>query len=192
MTDDIVGDYYLNAYYKLADADEDGCEYDNTTTATKMWSANTKPFAGHFDGNGKTLNVNLYGESFAAPFLTTNGAIIKNLSVGGDISAQTVGGGIVGYAVGTLTMENCISDAYIWDASAYAGGFIGWCGNLTLNMKNCLFLGRLTIRKEGKVHPIACKDSMAVVVGDLTGAYYKGKGYSSSQLVDFFLSILQI
>ena len=183
MADDIIGDFYTDKFYELAS--EDWCEYDNTTAVTKMFGI--RPFTGHFDGNGKTLNVSLSGDAITAPFITTNGATIQNLTVSGTINTVNVAGGIVGYDIGggTLTLRNCVCSATISGFGHYAGGLVGTCGDLMLNLRNCLFKGSFTPRDNGKYHPIACKNAAATVkVRNTANLFYMNTVSPSNGLGD--------
>ena len=157
MNDDDMGGYYNGSHYRMDEY------FDDTTPVTTMFGTAARPFTGTFDGNGKTLNVNLGGALHVAPFAYTNGATIKNLTVAGSINATQYAGGIVGYAAGTLTLRNCACSATISGFQNYAGGLLGWCDDLTLNISDCLFSGVFSPANGGLYHPIALKDSTKTV-----------------------------
>ncbi|MBO4800600.1 MAG: fibronectin type III domain-containing protein [Bacteroidaceae bacterium] len=158
MADPDLAPFYADSYIRMANMTDDYYNYDNSTAATKPFGTSTTPFAGHFDGRGQTLNVNLSGSTHVAPFAFTNGATIKNLTVGGTVNSSQYAGGIVGHGgSSTLTLQNCICAATISGFTKYAAGILGWCDDLTLNIKNCLFKGSFSPGSGGKYHPIALK-----------------------------------
>ncbi len=157
MNDDDMGGYYNGSHYRMDEY------FDDTTPVTTMFGTAARPFTGTFDGNGKTLNVNLGGALHVAPFAYTNGATIKNLTVAGSITATQSAGGIVGYATDALTLRNCACSATIIGFQNYAGGLLGWCDDLTLNISDCLFSGVFSPANGGLYHPIALKDSTKTV-----------------------------
>ena len=157
MNDDDMGGYYNGCHYRMDDY------FDDTIPVTSMFGKSTRPFTGTFDGNGKTLNVNLNGDLYVAPFTYTNGCTIKNLTVSGTINATQYAGGIVGYAANTLSIQNCVCSATISGFQNFAGGLLGWCDNLKLNISDCLFRGAFSPADGGKYHPIALKDSTKTV-----------------------------
>ena len=174
---DVVNDVSLNAFY--ADKyfqlyDEEGYDYNDPTPVTKMFGTSTRPFTGTFDGKGKTVNVNLSGTMHVAPFASTEGATIKNLTVTGNISASWSAGGIVGDGgSGTLNLQNCVCSANISGFYNFAGGLMGWTEeDLTLNISNCLFKGTFTPGDGGKYHPIAIKSASSAVKARAVNAYY--------------------
>ena len=100
-------------------------------------------FTGHFDGNGKTIKVNLqptpsinyggglysgyvsYGTALFGVVDTTSGYAIKNLNVSGSVSdAHSVGGIAVRLYNGTI--ENCTFSGTVhsWGHEASRNGFI--------------------------------------------------------------------
>ena len=163
----VVGNYFSSCNYRLYES------FDNSTPVTKMFGKSTRPFTGTFDGNGKTLNVQLSGTEHVAPFAYTDGVTIQNLTVAGTINATQSAGGIVGYAKNTLTLKNCVCGATISGFSQFAGGLLGWCDDLSLTMKNSLFKGAFSPANGGKYHPIACKDaSKTVTMPPVIDFYY--------------------
>ena len=190
LADNDIGPFFSNRYYQLAKDEypDDGYDegYDNTTAVTKMWGTSACPFAGHFDGNGQTLNVALNGAMHVAPFAFTNDAVIQNLIVGGTINASQYAGGIVGHGgSGSLTLQNCVCAATISNFSNYAGGILGWCDNLTLTLQNCLFKGSFSPTSGGKYHPIAIKNDVATVtVPAAAFSYYLNTVTPSAELGD--------
>ena len=75
----------------------------------------SRNYNGTFDGQGHTLTLNWNSQSGeVAPFKFVNNATIKNLRVNGAIksSGRTLSG-LVGNALGTTTISNCVSDVNI-------------------------------------------------------------------------------
>ncbi len=183
MADSDIGYFYADKFYELAN--EDWCQYDNTTAVAKMWGTSTSFFAGNFNGNGKTLNVNINStEQHVAPFAYVKGASIHDLTVSGTVSCSKYAGGIVGHAAGALSMECCIYEGTISGFTKLAGGLVGWCEDLTLNLKNGIFKGSFSPGRRGKYHPIALKYENAVVKVIAAGLYYLGNSDPSSGLAE--------
>ena len=105
---------------------------DDITVTTMAGSVNQK-FKGTFDGKGHTLTFNCtaLGPN-TAPFHITYGATIRNLHATGLIEGGIYNymGGLVGEAMGNLTIENCwvstqISTTYNYNYNVGHGGFVG-------------------------------------------------------------------
>jgi uncharacterized repeat protein (TIGR02543 family) len=137
-----------NVYVKLSDT------WDNSTSAvTAMVGTNGTRFCGTFDGNGKTLTLNLTtdGYEFTAPFRYVDGATIKLLHTAGSVSGgnQKYATGLIGRSYGTVTITSCRSSVAIssdrsgLDADATHGGFIG-VSEGTVTFTNSLFDGHIT------------------------------------------------
>ena len=105
-------------------------------------------YAGTFDGQGHTLNVNIAAAGkIAGVFQTVKGATIRNLIIEGNIEG-TQTGGIIGDMAGEVTVENVISKANV-SGTLNVGGFAGngsagdsFKGNYIF--KNCIFAGKTT------------------------------------------------
>ena len=177
----VDGDFYLiqslNDWNALADFIAAGGETvemsfkltDNIGPITKTMgcqlnsNANSRMrFAGTFDGNGKTINVNLTSAvtnpNYTAPFAYTLNATIKNLKVTGKITTTgTFAGGLVGSTgptgSGTVTIDNvevavdmeCNYLSGDQGSNKYANqsGFVGIAeGGATIT--NSWFSGKLT------------------------------------------------
>ncbi len=195
--------FYANNYFQLHDEDGDEHDYQDPTPITKMLGTSARPFAGHFDGNGKTLNVNISSTAeCAAPFSRIDHATIRNLTVTGTVSssgnhaAGLVGGcanacvitdctvlanvsgapyagGIVGHGGNdNLTIERCAYGGSISGFTYFAGGILGWCDDLTLDMQECLFKGEFSPGSGGKYHPIALKYAPKTVTATVSDIYY--------------------
>lgn len=103
----------------------------NITVTTSMAGSGKDPFKGTFDGDGHTLTFNHTASApCSAPFQNTNGATIRNLHATGQIEGGNWNymGGLVGSAIGNLTIENCrVSTQISSTVSGIAnnGGFVG-------------------------------------------------------------------
>ena len=144
------GKNYFANYIKLAD------DFDNSDEPiTMMASASDNQgywFQGHFDGNGRTLHINLSAadQDYCAPFRQTMNADIHDLNVAGSITmtnGKKHAGSIVGCVHSGGRITNChstvtINDEYSHDGSH--GGMVGLTQNYgTLAFANCSFLGKI-------------------------------------------------
>jgi Leucine-rich repeat (LRR) protein len=191
-------------YYKLSDI------YNNADSPiTDIVGVDGYPFRGHFDGNNKTLSVNINGQ---APFCCIEGATIENLNVTGSVNYSnyhaaglvgTIGGtenyilnchvatnvdcpgyagGIVGHGgSSTLTMNGCVYSGQISGFDVCAGGLMGWSDSMTLHMNNCLFKG--SFNGSGSYHPVAlsCYGESSSVVANV---YYI---HTAAPTIDYYL-----
>ena len=138
------GDNYSGKYVKLT------ADIENITT---MIGTAENAFAGHFDGDGHVLTVNITsGDLYAAPFRHVYGWI-DNLSVSGTITTSNKhAGGIVGLAT-YLELRNCASDVAInssVDGDGSHGGLVGLIQNpkyatigYGYSVEGCRFSGKL-------------------------------------------------
>ena len=112
-------------------------------------------FKGIFDGNGKSIKgLNATEETsvsvgHAGLFGYLNGAIIKNLSVSGNVaptkdqsSTNSTAGGIVGYAYSACTISNCYFNGTV-KGGGNVGGIVGKAYAGT-NIINCGYVGEVT------------------------------------------------
>ena len=117
--------------------------------SSEMAGTSGHSFKGTFDGQGNTLTFNLKAsESHSAPFHYTDGATISNLHVegtitGGDNSSM---GGLVGYAKGNITIENCRVSTEIsttHSGAAWHGGVIAlwYDSNVACTVTGCVYDG---------------------------------------------------
>lgn len=123
---------------------------------TKIGSYATR-YSGTFDGQGHMLTFNYNtssmsiesGQSYlgAAPFRDIEGATIRNVHTAGSITADKIGAsGLVGWAYGTNTIENCWSDVNIVSSSDVADtftGFVAFMYGTSINITDCIFTGRI-------------------------------------------------
>ena len=145
---------YADQFVKLTCNIPTADEVDAGTNAVTKMAAETYQgnyFKGTFDGDGKTITVNLgngWEKYTCGLFRYLDGATIKNLKVDGTVHAKgwKWRGGFAGVTYGNCTFENCTSKVTI-DAGDYmnnhsSGGFVGYAlGNITFT--NCVFWGKL-------------------------------------------------
>ena len=132
-----------NGYYKLAD------DFDNSTPVTTMAGTTEHPFAGLFDGNGKTLVVNINQSSVTgvAPFKEIADATIKNLTVNGTVAGRGEVAGLVGYTrSGVNYIENCVINTNISNNTnnVVIGGVVANGLRAALNITNTVYTGTVT------------------------------------------------
>jgi uncharacterized repeat protein (TIGR02543 family) len=138
----------VDSYYKLDD------DYDDSIAIIDMVGSSDHKFAGHFDGNGKTIRVSYGSEDSpisvqnAAPFLFLDGASIENLTVIGTIyTSNKYAAGIAAHTYGTTSITNCISSVTInsnTSGDGTHGGFVAVNeGSATLTFDNCKFDGSM-------------------------------------------------
>lgn len=116
-------------------------------------------FAGNFDGNGKTLYVNIQDVEdniyYAGPFGWVDGAKISNLTVAGQITTTIKGvhaAGIVScvennslrptYIIGCKSKVTIVSRTE--SNRGHHGGLVGWLYEGDLFFENCIFEGSMT------------------------------------------------
>ncbi len=150
------GDTYEGKLVKLADDFDNSGDGEAVTTLVGTNKSSTYyPFKGTFDGNGRTLTVNINStdKNNIGPFRFVNGATIKNLHVAGSITTnKQIASGIAARVIGgTVTIQNCISSVAITDNYAPGegpynglhGGIVGRIQEGTVSISNCLFNGQL-------------------------------------------------
>ena len=145
-----LGRSYSGEYVKLN---------NNISVTTMAGDDEDKSFQGTFDGDGKTLTLNLNERDRAiAPFRYVKNATIKNLKTAGSVTGNYTGNsvfpeamdlsGIVGWANGTTTIQNCVSSVAITSnrpGDVDAGGIVAHVDeDQTINMKGCVFNGSIT------------------------------------------------
>ena len=195
----INGGRHLDRYYLISNS------FDNSASpVTEAVGTPENPFKGHFNGNNRTLYVNINGDQEGtAPFWNVSGATIENLTIEGNvtsdkhhtaglvgkcigsltlidscvvnanISSPTYAGGIVGHGGhDMLVITNSVFGGRITDFDKFAGGLVGWCDDLELNIINCLFKGSFSARNSGSCHPIACKYGPCKVNANVASAFY--------------------
>jgi len=123
---------------------------------TTQWGTDERPFSNTFDGGGHTLNVNINGGDYAAPFNTVKGARIKHVHVTGTVSGGLHAAGLVGHCqdmqalvLSKTVIEDCrvsaaITSSTSGDNGPHAGGFIGHGQHARIDIQGCLFDGNIT------------------------------------------------
>ena len=144
----LAPDGFSGKTVKLA-ANVSSSEMAGAITLTVETPNGVNPFKGTFDGQGYTLTFNHNAaEHYCAPFRYTDGATIRNLNVGGTITGNTYKNhsGLVGYAIGNITIDNCHVSTQIsttYSGSAWHGGVIAeWKGSdVTCTVTGCVYDG---------------------------------------------------
>ena len=126
---------YVDWYYRLT----------ANISVTEMVGTSEYPFAGHFDGNGHTLTVDINSsEMGAAPFHYVKNATIEKLTVGGTVTATAYhAAGLAGLCYGNLTITGCAVSTDI-SASGYAGGMVGHSGSSTISISDSFYSGTIS------------------------------------------------
>ena len=129
----------------------------NDFNVTTMVGSENKPFEGVFDGNGKTLGVEIMvTDHRSAPFRYVNNATIKRLCIGGYIIKEydKVAEYVAGFAAktsGTCFFISCRSNVYLAvnnddqeGRTGYGAGFVSEITNGDVSFVNCVFDGSLS------------------------------------------------
>ena len=100
-------------------------------SVSAMVGTSANPFSGIFNGNGKTLTVNLTASSAGkGPFAFASGASFAHLRVAGTITTSVHDtGGLVGQATGDCAITDCVSDVHI--VANGGNGHAGFVGSLS-------------------------------------------------------------
>lgn len=112
-----------------------------------MLGVENAKFGGTFDGQNHTLTVAYVatGEG-VAPFLYTDGAVVRNLTVGGSITTGYKYAGGFGAYVNATAFENCVSSVTInssVNGDGTHGGFVALTQTGTNSFTDCVFDGKL-------------------------------------------------
>ena len=117
-------------------------------TVTTMVGTEANPFCGTFDGGGNTLTFNYSTDADnAAPFQWIKNAVIKNMTVTGEITTSKMfAAGFVARAHGDNAIENCVSSVTIHAGKTGDGTHGGFVGRIesdckTFTFTDCLFNG---------------------------------------------------
>ena len=148
FADDINAGINAEAYYMLSD------DFENAgspvTESHMAGNTESRQFKGKFNGNGRTLTVNIStSEKYAAPFRHVSNAAIQNLTVEGSITSSEMhaGGFIAHVNSGSILIENCVSKVTVTGTISGDGthaGFIGLSESGTsVEFLDCLFCGKL-------------------------------------------------
>ncbi len=123
-----------------------------TPISPRVGNADGNPYAGTFDGNGRTLTLawSETGVEFLAPFAFVSGATITDLHTAGEIRTDRLhASGLVGRAMPpNVTIERCRSSVAITsdvNGDATMAGFVAdtYWATMSLIFKDCLFDGSL-------------------------------------------------
>ena len=153
---------YVDMYYRLT----------ANISVTEMVGTSEHPFAGHFDGDGHTLTVNINSsEMGAAPFHYVKNATIEKLTVGGTVAASAYhAAGLAGLCYGNLTITGCAVSANI-NASGYAGGMVGHSGSSTISISDSFYSGTISGFKNYAGGLIGWGSALTL---DMTNCLFKG------------------
>ena len=110
------------------------------------------PFAGTFDGGGRTLAVAIEDTAGqgTAPFRYLSGATVSNLTVAGTVVGTTHAAGLVGFSTGTKT--NLVADCTVavavsvpaTDGNRHMGGVVGHALSSSLAIRGTVFSGSMS------------------------------------------------
>ncbi len=121
----------------------------SAVTGQSPIGSNSVPFTGTFDGDGHTVSgLNIVGTTSATGFFgKTNGATVKDLTLAGNVTASSKAatGGFIGFAAGSVTIENCVNRVRV-DGDVRVGGFIGGADSAAasaLVLRNCINEGEI-------------------------------------------------
>ena len=205
----VANDLDASAYYKLT-----GDIKNVTTTVGSV----EHPFRGYFDGNGKTLTLNINSTmEKAAPFSVVNSATISNLTIDGIItSTNKFAGGLIGVAYGKSYITDCTNSVEIVsdidmtinkkDGDATHGGFVGRnMENSTIYFDNCIFNGTIrevdpenpkTIKcagfvgwRAGTISYTNCLQAGSIAVKGTTATFHRGGNTNSIFVNTFYLNV---
>ena len=169
---------YTSDYYKLAD------DFDNSVAITTPVGTAEQSFRGHFDGNGKTLLVNINDTSAqgTAPFRYIAGATIENLTVSGTVIGSTHASGLVGFnRSGSSTINNVVVNVNVTnpatEGNRHVGGVLGHNKSAEITMTNVAFGGTISNNGSFAGGLIGWSDSSTVNLTDcLFGGEYTDSG----------------
>lgn len=108
-----------------------------------------KAFQGTFDGGGHTITVSISNTSDqgTAPFRFIKNATIKNVKTTGTVTGGMHCAGLVGFAQGTNTIQNCHVDVAVTGSGSdhsHLGGVLGHGLSSTTTITDCLFSGSIS------------------------------------------------
>ena len=147
LQDNTTFNRFSGKYVKLGD----------NITVTQSAGSEGHEFMGTFDGDEKTLTVNITDteNQGTAPFRFVSNATIRNLHVTGSVTGTAHASGLVGKAcAGTILIENCLVEANVNSTvgnNRHCGGIVGhgFGGNnpVDLTLRNCVYAGTITCDK---------------------------------------------
>lgn len=140
-------------WYYLANKVNNGNDYSgkffrqtaDISVTTMVGVSDLWSFSGTYDGDGKTLNLNLDTTTpHTAPFRFIANATIKNVVTTGSVySTSYHPSGLVGITDGTCTIQNCRVSANV-GGPQYLGGIVGHCYHANISIIGCVYTGTLT------------------------------------------------
>lgn len=121
----------------------------STMVGAVSGSQQQKAFQGTFDGGGHTITVTIDNTSDqgTAPFRFIKDATIKNVKTTGTVTGGMHCAGLVGFAQGTNTIQNCHVDVAVTGSGSnhsHLGGVLGHGLSSTTTITDCLFSGSIS------------------------------------------------
>ncbi len=104
------------------------------------------PYTGTFNGNGHTLNINVWSSStYRGVFTEVKNATFRDLRVKGSIRGGLHAAGLIGITRGSSTVhiERVWVSADVISSSDHVGGFIGHADVASVYMNDCRYDGTL-------------------------------------------------
>ena len=109
------------------------------------------PYTGTFNGNGHTLNINVWSSSsYRGPFTEVKNATFRDLRVKGSVRGGIHAAGLIGITRGssTVNIERVwVSTNVTSSSDRVVGGFIGHADVASVHMNDCRYDGKLTANK---------------------------------------------
>ena len=140
-----------------------------------MMGSVSRPFAGNFNGNGHTIQVDISGdEGFEAPFRCVQDSVIEDLTVTGSVNGGEFSSGLVGKISdnSSCLVSGCAVKALL-NGTVDPSVFIGKCGDgVNAEIKDCLDLC-------GEDLPFSLTDGSGTV--SITNSYYYGGERTSEE-----------
>lgn len=145
---DMAGKYILMNDIVFTDADyAQGGDFYNSGIGWSAIGTTTAQFVGEFDGNGYgiyNLQINAPEAHGQGLFGYTTNAVIKNLTLSGNVTAKSYSGILLGGNTNNnVTVENCSVTGCITGSQNRIGGIIGSAYG-KVNILNCHFSGSVT------------------------------------------------
>lgn len=168
-----------NAMATLIGGDDNSSYYYKQTadfTVPQAIGSEARPFRGHYDGDGKKLNVDMESEgtTFLAPFSHVGGeSSFLRVHTTGSVWGGIHSSGLVGKLAddARCTIKDCLIQAIVvcgWntgseDPKYYGGGLVGHAGTAEVNVEGCVFNSSI-------MPSIANKETIAgAIIGWATG-----------------------
>ena len=165
LSTDATGDFIIASkadWEKFCSDINNGSTYSGQTVkltadisgvTTRTGKDSDNPFSGTFDGQGHTMNLNIYttttDDVTSAPFGYISGATIKNLHITGSETTTVYmrAASIAGFAENS-TITNCWSEVALtsgYNKDIDCGAFVATViANSSLTLNGCLFTGTIT------------------------------------------------